>query len=61
MAIVNKWTKYCLEGDNDKTTTVSIKLKIVIEGKMLTGYKMVTKIQLGMEPKVFHAKDMTRI
>ena len=40
---------------------MSVKLKIVIENKMLTGYKMVTKIELGMEPKVCHAKDMTRI
>lgn len=40
---------------------MSVKLKIVIEGKMLTRYKMVTKVQLRMEPKIFHAKDMTRI
>ena len=59
--MVNKWTRYCLQGDNDIITTTSVKLKIVIQGKMLTGGNRATKVQLGMEPKVFHVKGMTWI
>lgn len=50
---------FCLQGDNNIITSTSVKLKTLIQSKMLTGSNRATKAQKEMESKVFHMKGMT--